>query len=117
MISSGSAPISPDVVDFMRIAFGVELIEGTTDSLNTSKSFHSHWASKGYGMTENSGTCTRVWPSDPTSSGTVGPPQASVEIKLVDVPAMGYTAEDKPNPRGEVCCRGPGVFSAYYGGK
>jgi long-chain acyl-CoA synthetase len=69
-----------------------------------------------YGMTENGGTCTCVLPSDPSSSGTVGPPQPSVELKLIDVPAMGYTSEDKPNPRGEICCRGPGVFTAYYHG-
>jgi long-chain acyl-CoA synthetase len=67
-------------------------------------------------MTENCGTCTRVWPRDPTSSGTVGSPQPNLELKLVDVAAMGYTAEDKPFPRGEICSRGPGCFSAYYKG-
>jgi long-chain acyl-CoA synthetase len=68
-------------------------------------------------MTENVGTCTRCWPGDPDSSGTVGPPQASVEVKLVDVPSMSYFATDKPNPRGEVCCRGPGVFTHYHEGR
>lgn len=95
MLSSGSAPITREVVEFLRIAFACQVIEG-------------------YGMTENGGTCTRIWPDDPTSSGTVGPPQSCVEIKLVDVPAMGYGAEDQPHPRGEIFCRGPGTFSQYY---
>jgi len=67
-----------------------------------------------YGMTENCALCTRCLAGDPTSSGTVGPPQPAVEMKLVDVSAMKYTTEDKPFPRGEICCRGPGVFTQYY---
>lgn len=69
-----------------------------------------------YGMTENCALCTRCLAGDPTSSGTVGPPQPAAEMKLVDVPAMNYTADDKPFPRGEICCRGPGVFTQYYKG-
>ncbi|KAG8793867.1 hypothetical protein FRC16_010800 [Serendipita sp. 398] len=33
---------------------------------------------------------------------------------LADVPDLGYTAEDKPNPRGELCVRGASVFKEYY---
>lgn len=69
-----------------------------------------------YGMTENCGTCTRTWPDDPTCSGTIGSPQPCCEIKLLDVPAMNYTSEDKPNPRGEICVRGDNCFKAYYKG-
>lgn len=69
-----------------------------------------------YGMTENCATCSRVWVRDPTSTGTVGAPQPSVEMKLVDVPSMGYTSEDVPFPRGEICSRGPGCFRCYYKG-
>ncbi|KAG6854925.1 hypothetical protein C0991_009748 [Blastosporella zonata] len=65
-------------------------------------------------MTENCATTAKGWPNDPTSSGTVGPPQPINEVKLVDVPTMGYTAEDKPNPRGEVCVRGANCFKVYY---
>lgn len=67
-------------------------------------------------MTENCATCAKSWPNDPTASGTVGPPQPVNEIKLVDVPAMGYTADNKPNPRGELCVRGLNCFTTYYKG-
>ena len=70
-----------------------------------------------YGMTENCGATTRVWPLDPTSSGTVGPPHPCNELKLVDVPHMGYFASDKPFPRGEICKRGDNCFKVYYKGQ
>ncbi|KAF9458659.1 hypothetical protein BDZ94DRAFT_1270171 [Collybia nuda] len=95
LISSGSAPISAEVMDFLKIAFSCEVTEG-------------------YGMTENCATCAKCWPDDPTSSGTVGPPQPINEVKLIDVPVMGYTSEDKPNPRGELCVRGANCFTVYY---
>jgi long-chain acyl-CoA synthetase len=69
-----------------------------------------------YGMTENCATCTRSWYDDPTASGTVGPPLPVNEVKVIDVPAMGYTSEDKPNPRGELCVRGANCFTTYYKG-
>lgn len=95
MVVSGSAPINPDVLDFLKIAMCSEILEG-------------------YGMTENGGTITKTWVNDSTASGTVGPPQVSTEVKLVDVPSMNYTSEDKPFPRGEICARGPNVITAYY---
>jgi len=83
------------VLDFLKIAFSCNVVEG-------------------YGMTENCAICTVTWPGDPTSSGTIGAPQQPLEIKLIDVPSMNYTSLDKPNPRGEVCVRGPVCFSRYY---
>lgn len=43
----------------------------------------------------------------------------SLDIKLVDVPEMNYTSEDRdhqgrPAPRGEVCYRGYNCFKGYY---
>ncbi|KAF9228645.1 long-chain-fatty-acid-CoA ligase [Gyrodon lividus] len=95
LVSTGSAPISAEVIDFLKIAFFCEVTEG-------------------YGMTENCGTCTHTFEGDPSCGGTIGPPQPINELKLVDVPSMNYTSEDKPNPRGELCVRGMNCFVAYY---
>ncbi|KAG7086621.1 hypothetical protein E1B28_002564 [Marasmius oreades] len=65
-------------------------------------------------MTENAAVICKTWTGDSTSSGTVGPPQAIAEVKLVDVPSMNYTSEDKPFPRGELCVRGPQCITGYY---
>ncbi|KAF7353625.1 Long chain acyl-CoA synthetase 7, peroxisomal [Mycena venus] len=96
LMSSGSAPISRDVADFLNIAFGC------------------YWIFPGYGMTETCAVGSKTWRSDADACSTVGPPQSSNEIKLVDVPAMGYTSEDLPNPRGELYVRGHNCFSRYY---
>ncbi|EPQ50657.1 acetyl-CoA synthetase-like protein [Gloeophyllum trabeum ATCC 11539] len=92
LITCGSAPIAPEVMEFVRVALSCDVIEGA------------------YGMTENCGTCLRVLPNDPHSSGTVGGPQPCNEVKLIDVPAMGYHAEDR---RGEICVRGENCFGRY----
>ncbi|KAF9239648.1 long-chain-fatty-acid-CoA ligase [Melanogaster broomeanus] len=97
LVSTGSAPISAEVIDFLKIALCCEVTEGMR-----------------YGMTENCGTCTHTMTGDPTCGGTIGPPQPINELKLVDVPSMNYTSEDKPNPRGELCARGMNCFIAYY---
>lgn len=65
-------------------------------------------------MTETSATATVGWMHDPTSTSKIGGPHTCNEMKLVDVPAMNYTSDDKPNPRGEICIRGPNVFKRYY---
>ncbi|CAK5264705.1 unnamed protein product [Mycena citricolor] len=98
LVTSGSAPISGDVVDFLNVAFGCQIIEG-------------------YGMTETCAVATKTWPGDASAGGSVGPPQSANLIKLVDVPAMNYTSEDKPNPRGEMCVKGINTFLRYYKGQ
>lgn len=94
-IICGSAPVAADCVDFIKIAFACNFYEG-------------------YAATETTCALTLTLPGDPNASGTVGPPNPICEIKLVDVPSMGYTSDDKPNPRGELCVRGGAVTRGYY---
>ncbi|KAG8966792.1 hypothetical protein FRC05_002428 [Tulasnella sp. 425] len=95
VMTSGSAPISKDCMNFLKIAFSCTVLEG-------------------YGLTETCATTTLNWPLDPTSTGTIGPPQTVNEVKLLDVPHMNYTSEDKPYARGEILVRGPNVFIRYH---
>ncbi len=84
---SGAAPLSEEVMTFLRCSFSCLVLEG-------------------YGQ-------TATVPGD-CSTGHVGPPLPCVEIKLVDVPDMMYFSSDMPRPRGEVCFRGPALFSGYF---
>ncbi|PIA44855.1 hypothetical protein AQUCO_01700438v1 [Aquilegia coerulea] len=91
---SGASPLSSDVMDFLRVCFGCVVLEG-------------------YGMTETSCVISSMDEGDMVS-GHVGSPNPACEIKLVDVPEMNYTFEDKPYPRGEICVRGPIIFRGYF---
>ena len=93
LMFTGSAPLSDAVKDFMRVAFGVIFIEG-------------------YGMTESAAAGTLCHPLD-LSKGHVGGPTVSIEVKLQDVPEMGYVSAATP-PRGEICMRGPPIFKGYF---
>ena len=89
----GSAPTAPEVMQFLRVAFCCDIREG-------------------YGATETAATITMQL-SGEYRAGHVGAPFICNEVKLVDVPEMDYHATD-PNPRGEICVRGPNVFVGYY---
>lgn len=96
---TGSAPISPDVLDFLKIAFCCQIHEG-------------------YGQTECGAPASITWSRDP-KSGHVGGPFPTLEMKLVDVPEMKYTSKDTDEqgnsmPRGEVCYRGYNCFKGYF---
>jgi long-chain acyl-CoA synthetase len=96
---TASAPISPEVLAFLKIAFCCPILEA-------------------YGQTETCGAATATTVEDP-DSGHVGGPIACCEIKLVDIPEMNYTSttrDDKMNltPCGEICFRGPNITPGYF---
>ena len=93
-MSTGSAPISAQVMEFLRVCFGGTVFEG-------------------YGMTESACVISKTHEDD-FSCGHVGSPVPCCEIKLENVTEMNYTTSDRPYPRGEVCVRGPSVFKGYY---
>ncbi|KAM0966338.1 hypothetical protein ACFX2C_022108 [Malus domestica] len=93
-MTSGASPLSPDVMQFLKICFSGEVAEG-------------------YGMTETSCVISAM-DGDDKVCGHVGSPNPACEIKLVDVPEMNYTSDDQPYPRGEICVRGPIIFQGYH---
>lgn len=94
ILTSGSAPIAKDNIDFIKCALGVHFAEG-------------------YGLTETtSGVC--IVNIHDNHSGSVGPINITSEVCLRDLPEFGYSIHDKPYPRGEIMIRGPHVFQGYY---
>ncbi|CAO3649539.1 unnamed protein product [Cunninghamella blakesleeana] len=93
LIVTGSAPISGEVMQFLKIAFSTDLFEV-------------------YGSTENTGCASAHQPGE-FRVGHVGAPCLTTEIKLVDVPEMNYLSTD-PQPRGEICTRGTTTFMGYF---
>lgn len=94
-MASGSAPISPEVLNTLRACFSAEIVEG-------------------YGLTETVGTCTSGLAFDPGHLGNTGPPRTGIQVKLKDVPELNYLSTDKPFPRGELLIKGPNVFQGYH---
>jgi long-chain acyl-CoA synthetase len=35
-------------------------------------------------------------------------------VRLIDVPDLGYTTKDQPNPRGEICVMTDDIIKGYY---
>ncbi|KAI8998308.1 hypothetical protein BC832DRAFT_242283 [Gaertneriomyces semiglobifer] len=91
---TGAAPISREVLDFLKVAFSIPVIEG-------------------YGQTETMAGTTVTYPVDVSAVGTVGVPIPGVQVKLVDVPDMNYLSSATP-PAGEICLKGVTAFPGYY---
>lgn len=71
---SASAPLSGEIVDFLKIVVCCPFMEG-------------------YGSTETTGGSFMTHPNDPNSNH-IGGPLSHTEFKLVDLPEMKYTSKD-----------------------
>lgn len=56
----------------------------------------------GYGATEAGSIAT---------DNVIGP---GVTVRLLDVPELGYTAADKPHPRGEILVKSSQIIQGYF---
>ncbi|KAJ2053726.1 medium-chain fatty acid-CoA ligase faa2 [Coemansia sp. RSA 922] len=95
LIVSGSAPISPETLEFLRCCFSCNVIEG-------------------YGLSETVGP-TSVTLIDDIEPGNVGAPLPCAMMKLRSAPDLGYDVDDLPHPRGEILVKGAHVFTEYFG--
>ncbi|KAH1195705.1 Long chain acyl-CoA synthetase 1 [Glycine max] len=64
-------------------------------------------------LTETCGSTTLAYPDEMCMLGTVGPVSIYNEMRLEEVPEMGYNPLGSPSC-GEICLRGKTVFTGYY---
>ncbi|KAF9592695.1 hypothetical protein IFM89_016772 [Coptis chinensis] len=93
-ITSGGAPLSSEVEEFLRVT-------------------SCAYMTQGYGLTESCGLSTVTYPDEISMAGTVGVPSVFTELRLEEVPDMGYDPLGDP-PRGEICLRGKLIFAGYH---
>ncbi|KAL0927379.1 hypothetical protein M5K25_001543 [Dendrobium thyrsiflorum] len=94
LLVSGGAPLSPEIEEFLRVTSCAYVLQG-------------------YGLTETCGQTTIGFPDDLSLIGAVGVPTTFTDLRLEEVPEMGYDPLGQPS-RGEVCVRGKTLFSGYY---
>ncbi|KAL1558374.1 Long-chain-fatty-acid--CoA ligase 2 (Long-chain acyl-CoA synthetase 2) (Fatty acid activator 2) [Salvia divinorum] len=94
LIVSGGAPLSSEVEEFLRV---------------TSCAF----VTQGYGLTESCGLSTLGYPDEMSMVGAVGSTFVYTELRLEEVPDMGYDPLGEPS-RGEICLKPKSMFGGYY---
>ncbi|XP_062180339.1 long chain acyl-CoA synthetase 1-like [Phragmites australis] len=94
LLISGGAPLSTEIEEFLRVTTCAYFIQG-------------------YGLTETLGPSTVCYIDDMALVGTVGVAATYTEMRLEEVPEMGYDPLGVPS-RGEICIRGKCMFTGYY---
>lgn len=91
LLSSGGSPLPTPVFEAFRDLTGLEIFEG-------------------YGMTETAPVVSTTLVSGVAKAGSVGRPLPGLYVRLVDVDGDEVVDGDA----GEVCVRGPSVFTGYW---
>ncbi|XP_012261284.2 fatty acid CoA ligase Acsl3 isoform X2 [Athalia rosae] len=94
LIFSGGAPLTPETHSQIKLCLCVTVTQG-------------------YGLTETT-ACATVMDRHDRSTGRVGAPTTSCDIRLVNWEEAGYRVTDKPFPRGEILIGGDNVSAGYY---
>lgn len=99
LLTSGAAPLAPDLLRRMREATGLDVYEG-------------------YGLTESAPVLTTTLAGGRAKPGSVGRPLPGVQVRLVDVdgeplPESAEIGEDEIGP-GLVSARGANLFLGYW---
>jgi long-chain acyl-CoA synthetase len=91
------------------------IMNGASGIADTTKHFLSMVLAPmltGYGLTETAACGALGCPLE-YSPAAIGPPPASLDVKLVSIPELNYSTKTTP-PQGEIWIRGPSVFKEYY---
>nr|GLL42530.1 long chain acyl-CoA synthetase 1-like [Ipomoea trifida] len=94
LIVSGGAALGSEIEEFLRVTSCAFVVQG-------------------YGLTETCGLSAVGYPDEMCMIGAVGSPFLYSELRLVEVPEMGYNPLGDV-PRGEICVKGKTNFAGYY---
>lgn len=104
IVLSGGAPIHPETQSFLRVVLCCPVIQGYGLTETTGARFYSLFFCfilffLFYSFFSEFILFSCLLPVNHLASGRVGAPLPCVELKLVDIPEMGYLSTNKPYPQ------------------